>query len=358
MKALVCEMCGSQDVVKQNSLFVCQCCGTKYSVEEARKMMVEGTVRIDRSNELENLYKAARNARETGDDESAIRHYEKISAMDPDNWEALFYLVILKTNEIKNSQIQSSAVSVSNCLPKVFDLINDTIEDEAEKKEAVWEVLQQCQTTAEWLTRASHNFYKSVTKGDGVIALTGLFGAISSAGSVLTALTEDNQRCVAIANIMFYCGNYVSAIFDMNDEDYCGYAVWAWKQTLDFHADYQQTHKTQTLFNEESVCRLTDNIKRYAPKMLEGIDKGEDSNHAVLTIEFDSNAGGAGQLWYSIDHGEKNTLNRKEQKPHFLECGSHTLSILNPFKKKDYYFKLEGSKTIRVYDKSFSMDVT
>ena len=47
MKALKCEMCGSNDVVKQDGLYVCQNCGTKYTVEEARKMMVEGTVSVE-----------------------------------------------------------------------------------------------------------------------------------------------------------------------------------------------------------------------------------------------------------------------------------------------------------------------
>ena len=47
MKRLVCEMCGGTDLVKQDGVFVCQNCGTKYSVEEAKKMMIEGTVKID-----------------------------------------------------------------------------------------------------------------------------------------------------------------------------------------------------------------------------------------------------------------------------------------------------------------------
>lgn len=44
MKQLTCEMCGSTDLIKQNGVFVCQSCGTKYSVETAKKMMVEGNV--------------------------------------------------------------------------------------------------------------------------------------------------------------------------------------------------------------------------------------------------------------------------------------------------------------------------
>ena len=47
MKQLICEMCGSADLIKQDGVFVCQVCGCKYSVEEVRKMMIEGTVSID-----------------------------------------------------------------------------------------------------------------------------------------------------------------------------------------------------------------------------------------------------------------------------------------------------------------------
>ena len=41
MKKLVCEMCGSDDQLMQDGVFVCQGCGCKYSVAEARKMMME-----------------------------------------------------------------------------------------------------------------------------------------------------------------------------------------------------------------------------------------------------------------------------------------------------------------------------
>ena len=99
MKALKCEMCGSNDVVKQDGLYVCQNCGTKYSVEEARKMMVEGTVsvegtvKIDSSSELKNLYQLARTAKIENNTENAAKYYEKILLKDPNSWEASYYAV-------------------------------------------------------------------------------------------------------------------------------------------------------------------------------------------------------------------------------------------------------------------------
>lgn len=40
-------MCGNTDLLKNDGVFICQSCGTKYSVEEAKKMMVEGTVQVE-----------------------------------------------------------------------------------------------------------------------------------------------------------------------------------------------------------------------------------------------------------------------------------------------------------------------
>ncbi len=98
MNQLKCEMCGSTDIVKQDGMFVCQVCGTKYSVEEAKKMMIEGTVevtgsvKIDSSDELEKLYKVARRAKNDGDNSKAREYYDKILERDPTSWEAYFYV--------------------------------------------------------------------------------------------------------------------------------------------------------------------------------------------------------------------------------------------------------------------------
>ena len=77
MKKLTCEMCGSQNLIKEGGVFVCQACGTQYSVEEAKKMMIEGTVevqgtvKVDNSDNIEKFYQLARRARENCDYEEA-----------------------------------------------------------------------------------------------------------------------------------------------------------------------------------------------------------------------------------------------------------------------------------------------
>lgn len=59
MKKLTCEMCGSTDLVKQDGVFVCQSCGCKYSVEEAKKMMIDGTVEVTGTVKVDNTDKIA-----------------------------------------------------------------------------------------------------------------------------------------------------------------------------------------------------------------------------------------------------------------------------------------------------------
>ena len=48
MKRLTCEMCGGTNLIKQDGVFVCQTCGAKYSVEEAKKLMNEGDSDINK----------------------------------------------------------------------------------------------------------------------------------------------------------------------------------------------------------------------------------------------------------------------------------------------------------------------
>ena len=273
MKQLVCEMCGGKEFTKQDGFLVCESCGLKYSVEEARKIMVEGTVdvqgtvKVDNTEEVKKLYQAARNARETSDTATALRHYESISAKDPDSWEALFYLAILKTHSIKNGEIASAAIRVCNRLDRVFQLIKESIPEGADRKSAVAQVIEQCHNTAVWLTSASHDFYKSVTKGTGVMALTGVTGIISSLAHTGNAVSEDQDRCFKIAKLMGICGNGIEIYFDMQDADYKQYAVWCWKTMLNFNADYKKIHASD-LFGKDALATYLAKIGKYDPDYL------------------------------------------------------------------------------------------
>ncbi len=94
MKKLTCEMCGNTDVLKQDGVYVCQYCGTKYSVEEAKKMMIEGTVevqgtvKVDDSSKIDNYFVLARSSFDSRNMITAEDYCNKIIEIDPRNYQA------------------------------------------------------------------------------------------------------------------------------------------------------------------------------------------------------------------------------------------------------------------------------
>ncbi len=98
MKQLTCELCGSTNFVKQDGMFVCQECGCKYSVEEARKMMLDGgagapapaPAKPDNTAAVENYLTMAKNAMDASNNEEAENYANKVLELDPQNspaWE-------------------------------------------------------------------------------------------------------------------------------------------------------------------------------------------------------------------------------------------------------------------------------
>lgn len=146
MKALVCEICGGNDLVKQDGVFVCQSCGCKYSVEEARNMMVEGTVEVqspvksDGNKELDNLKTLARRAKDSGNTVEAEKYYSKVLTISPNDWEAVFYSLYYQSLNIKIIEIANASEILKNSLPSIFDSISLTADIDA-KKNAIEEIV-------------------------------------------------------------------------------------------------------------------------------------------------------------------------------------------------------------------------
>ena len=152
MKALVCEMCGSHDIIKRDGYYVCQSCETKYTPEEARKLFVEGTVKIDNSDRLNNLYSAARKARELRNYAQSKSYYSEILTLEPNSWEAAFYSVYCVVADCKIIQIESAANTLRNAVTKTFQIIETYAEN---KEQAKLEVAQSAIALASMLHDAA-----------------------------------------------------------------------------------------------------------------------------------------------------------------------------------------------------------
>lgn len=249
MKRLTCEMCGGTDLIKQDGVFVCQNCGMKYSVEDAKKMMIEGTVdvkgtvQVDTSGELENLYQIARRAKDDNNGENAAKYYDMILLKDPTSWEASFYVVYFKALECKIAQIRSAAISVSNCEKNVLMLIRDNVPED-EQADAVKEVMLRSLLIANMLANGAKSHYDEISpdiKND--------------------YIQEYVNNVCAARDIMYTCGTQIDSIFQENTE-IGKLAADAWKSGIEIHTRVLSYFADKSA-NEEIIMSYVKKIGKY-----------------------------------------------------------------------------------------------
>lgn len=143
MKQLTCEMCGSTDLMKQDGVFVCQSCGCKYSVEEAKRMMIEGTVdvqgtvKVDNSAFVQKYLANARRAYDKEDWEEVEKYYNMVEQNAPNNMEAVFFSAFGKAMLSLTDGDYYKRQQKFTVLNKSISVINDYYEVTDEDKEAV-----------------------------------------------------------------------------------------------------------------------------------------------------------------------------------------------------------------------------
>lgn len=137
----------SEDFNTSTQLIVHESQEAIFFIEEAKKMMVEGTVdvsgstvKVDNERKIENLRTLADRAKAEGDTETAAKYFEELLKEDPNNWEANFYTIYYAAHNIKIAQIGSAANRVSNIIDTVYSLIKENLHTPDEQKAAGREV--------------------------------------------------------------------------------------------------------------------------------------------------------------------------------------------------------------------------
>jgi len=207
--ALKCPSCGADIRLDSTKEFgFCQYCGTKVMQD---KIVVEhrGSVRIDTSEELKNLYVLARRAKESNDTLNAQKYYEQIVVKDPKNWEASFYSIYYQATNCVIANIASAAINVSNNLNATFQLVKNYINDSDEQRKIIGEIVCKIMELSAALIEGATNHFNSIDPG-----------------IRKQYLQELNQRKSACINLCYDCGNYIESIFG---ESYIDLALTAWK---------------------------------------------------------------------------------------------------------------------------------
>ena len=174
MKALVCEMCGSQDLVKTDGMFVCQNCGTKYTVEEAKKMMVEGTVQIDNSAFVEKYLANARRARTKGDWAEVEKYYNLVEQNAPENIQEIFYSAYGKLRTTLLDDFSAKWDNDIEVVKKSISVLDDyfDMEHEPEQRQVIIDAMHDILILTD--VRENHIIVGKANTNWGDVATTGI----------------------------------------------------------------------------------------------------------------------------------------------------------------------------------------
>lgn len=223
MKRLVCETCGSGELIKENEIYRCRACGARYFIETklvpSAETKVTGTIRVDDSVALTNLYQLARRARDEDNSENATKYYEMILLKDPFSWEAAFYGVYFKAMGCKIAQISTMAENLGNCQRNVLNLILEYVADN-EQTEAIQQVVEKSRDAAMLLASAARKFYNDVDS------------------DIRTKYyAEYELNATQAKNIMDTCAVQIEEIFG-KDKEKRAWAGEAWKAAADIYCDF------------------------------------------------------------------------------------------------------------------------
>ena len=151
--AFVCEICGGTNVIKTGDAFACEACGTKYSVEDVRKMMTGGAAptpapapiaatsaptsapmpTVDEKTYMERSLVNARRAKDKEDWEEMEKYYNMVEERDPECLEAIVYSAYGKAMQtlfqddfFKRQQVFNV---LKNCIGMIWEKMDSTSAD-------------------------------------------------------------------------------------------------------------------------------------------------------------------------------------------------------------------------------------
>jgi len=204
MKTLACELCGSNDIIKKDGVFECAHCGTKYSVDEAKKLFVT----VDNTQKISNSLEAARKARDMSNWASAAKHYDEVLGEDPDNWEAIFFSSYCVNRACKIGEIASAGIRMTQTVELTLKQIKVSVPEE-EQPDAVETVAKYTSEIGVLLYNSAIEHYNGI--GDSIrdnytgelnqrkAAATGLVGVCATMTHELFAGTEAAKQMLAPA---------------------------------------------------------------------------------------------------------------------------------------------------------------
>ena len=136
-----CELCGNDQLVKNDGYYVCEECGTRYTPEEARRLVVKNVDTVS-DDSIENWRILGLRAYEKPDYDTAEKYFTKILEKDPFDCQAVHYVGLFKAvNEIPDTN--NAVRLLEENITEATSFIDDTELDPEEEFRARMDVIIQ-----------------------------------------------------------------------------------------------------------------------------------------------------------------------------------------------------------------------
>ncbi len=240
MALIKCPECGTE---VSDKAIACPKCA--YPIQQGIVDVSGSTVKVDSSKELDNLYQIARRAKENNNGENAAKYYDMILVKDPTSWEAAFYVVYFQATTCKIIEIQSAAISVSNCIDTVLMLIKDHVQGKDEQIKAANEVATRCISIAQMLYNGAMNHYNGINS------------------EIKSNYTQEMiDRCCAARDICYLLGTNLENIFDY--QELKPTVAEAWKAGISKHSALVRFFSDKE-GNKQFISNMVEKVKKYDP---------------------------------------------------------------------------------------------
>lgn len=124
MQAIKCELCGSNQLIKKDGYYQCEYCGTKYTPEEAKKMIVSGNVEITKGKaEKERFFNNANTYLKIGEYGNAVNAFCQLASYFPDDYRGWWGIFFTPIEEYLNTGTFSG--TNNQCLKNALQLCDD-----------------------------------------------------------------------------------------------------------------------------------------------------------------------------------------------------------------------------------------
>lgn len=254
----------------------CSYCGSKVKIEEAQKSTILGTVKIDTSNELTNLYQIARRAKDSENSENAQKYYDMILIKDPTSWEATFYVTYYQAMQCNIAGIWSAANSVMNCEYSVLELVKEHVSEE-DQNNIITELYTRLNSISMMFFIAAKNHYEGI---DTQIQAD--------------FLQEYINNAAASADVMYAFGKLLIETFE---DEYGSIAAMAWKEAINIHKEY-----VKYLSDKQSNIKIIEEFSKKINKY--------DSSYNTPVVETSAGCYVATAIYGSYNCPEVWTLRR------------------------------------------------